>query len=274
MERSTIAWTESTFSPWEGCTKASSGCLHCYAETLNRRLRKHENWGPGAPRRRMSASYWQQPLKWNRKAAETGKPTRVFPSLCDIFDSEGLPDERDRFWELTKATPNLIWLALTKRPQNFGKYLPRDWGTGYQNVWLGVTTETKREAAPRIGLLRETPAVVKFVSAEPLLEDLGQLDLRGIDWMIVGGESGRGARPMSIEWAESIFDQCQAQGVSFFMKQLGRVAHAGGERLNILNEEGRPDGHAGNLEMWPSSLDHLKVRELPAQLVDSMNCKP
>jgi protein gp37 len=158
----------------------------------------------------MSEIYWMQPLKWNRKAAASGKWLRVFPSLCDIFDDEAPQDQRTRFWELTKATPNLVWLVLTKRPQNFGKHLPRDWGSGYRNVWLGVTAENRREAEPRIGLLRETPSVVKFVSAEPLLEDLGELDLRGIDWMIVGGESGRRARPLSIEWAGRIFEQCRA----------------------------------------------------------------
>lgn len=272
MEASSIAWTDSTFSPWEGCTKASSGCLHCYAETRDKRLHQGESWGPGAPRKRMSDNYWMQPLKWNRKAAANGKRLRVFPSLCDIFDSEAPQDQRNRFWELTKVTPNLIWLMLTKRPQNFGAYLPRDWGSGYRNVWLGVTAENGREAGPRIGLLRETLSVGKFVSAEPLLEDLGELDLCGIDWMIVGGESGRGARPMSIKWADRIFQQCRAQRVPFFMKQLGHVALENGKRLNILNEKGRPDSHAGDMEVWPSTLDHLKVRELPHHLIDSTSC--
>lgn len=267
MEQSSIAWTESTFSPWEGCTKASSGCLNCYAESLNRRLRKHENWGPGAPRRKMSEAYWQQPLKWNRKAASAGKVVRVFPSICDLFDDEGLRDDRNRFWDLTKSTPNLAWQALTKRPENFGAFLPRDWGNGYPNVWLGVTAENRREALRRIEILRDTPAVVKFVSAEPLLEDLGQLDLHGIDWIIVGGESGRGARPMAVEWATSLLNQSQAQGVRFFMKQLGRVAYMNNERLVVLNSEGRPDGHAGDPEMWPRSLDHLNVRQVPDLIV-------
>jgi hypothetical protein len=142
--------------------------------------------------------------------------------MADVFDGEAPTDTRRRLWDLIRATPFLDWQILTKRPGNFRRFLPKDWGDGYSNVWLGVTAENRKDALLRIPILQSTPAAIRFVSGEPLLEDLGDLDLTGIDWMIVGGESGRKARPFDVTWATGLIERCKLQRVKVFMKQLGR----------------------------------------------------
>lgn len=177
----------------------------------------------------MSAGNWAKPVCWNREAQKTGIRRRVFcGSMCDVFDKNAPEGQRERLWELIRNTPMLDWQLLTKRAPNIEKYLPADWGDGYDNVWLGVTVENRRHGLGRMARLKQIPAKVHFLSCEPLLEGLGRVDLAGIDWVIVGGESGPYARPMDIAWVGAIRRQCEAQGVPFFFKQWGGRKDKGG----------------------------------------------
>lgn len=233
-ENSNIEWTDHTFNPWIGCTKVSPGCDHCYAETWDARgLQQRESrWGPQADRTRTSAANWNKPRQWDRAAAATGKRARVFcASLADVFDNHAsiLPEWRVDLWKLVDATPHLDWLMLTKRPQNAPRALP-------DNVWIGTTVENQTEADRRIPHLLRAPARIRFLSVEPMLGpvDLERVwmdrvehrfgdsaNLPGLSWVICGGESGPGARPMQPDWARSLRDQCNAAGVAFHFKQWG-----------------------------------------------------
>lgn len=215
-----IAWTDSTWNPWMGCTKVSAGCANCYAETLTRNRMGKSLWGPNATRQVTTADYWRKPLKWNREAAKAGTIHKVFcASLCDVFEDHPIANEtRPKLWDLVRVTPNLAWQILTKRPERILENLPADWHDGYPNVWLGTSVEDMR-VAHRADALRDIPAVVRFISYEPALGPLHDLDLRGIDWVIVGGESGSGYRPMDLDWARSMRLHCEAHDVAFFFKQ-------------------------------------------------------
>jgi protein gp37 len=236
-ENSKIEWTDHTFNPWVGCTKVSPACDHCYAEGWAKRTGQAGLWN--GERRRTSAANWRLPYKWNNAAPLSGPRPRVFcASLADVFDNQAAPEWRRDLWWLIRETPNLDWLLLTKRPQNIVKMLPDNWGEGYPNVWLGTTVENQTEADRRIVALLEVPAVIHFLSCEPLL---GPLDLNsvecgfgtidaldheiapGIDWVIVGGESGPGARPFEERWAQQLKRQCEDALVPFFMKQMSGV---------------------------------------------------
>lgn len=258
MENSKIEWTDHTFNIVHGCTKVSPACQNCYAEAFSHRLGK-DLWGIGKERQVMSERYWRQPLKWNQQADKQGVRKRVFcSSMADVFeDHPTVNQERAKLWNLIEQTPNLDWLLLTKRPENFGRFLP--WTSEHAgeyrlrywpNVWLGTTVENQEWANKRIPKLLEVPAKVHFLSCEPLL---GAIDLTycntaefeyvnvlqphqiavdhsiyenrpGIDWVIVGGESGHGARPMHPSWVRSLRDQCVAASVPFFFKQWGEFA--------------------------------------------------
>ena len=266
MKGTAINWCDNTFNCWEGCTKISPGCTHCYAKVQDdRHLRgEQSHWGPGAPRRIMSDSNWKQPLAWDREAANKGTRPRVFcGSLCDWADDEAPAGQRDRLWEVIRQTPHLDWLLLTKRANNIEKCLPADWGAGYANVWLGVSVENREHGLPRLDILRAIPATVRFASIEPLLEDLGTVDLTSINWAVIGGESGSGARPMDMAWVQSLIKQCRAQGVAPWVKQLGKLPSDKGELLPIFGQNGKPSGHADDWDRWPEHLVHLKVRDLP-----------
>jgi protein gp37 len=226
-EHTAILWTSATFNSWVGCVRIAPGCERCYAAALDARMGGN-HWAGGTPRT-MSASYWKQPLRWDRKAAAEGTRKRVFcGSMCDWTDNRAPAGQRERLWELIRATPNLDWQLLTKRAPNLKRCLPLDWGIGYPNVWLGVTVENRSHGLPRIEHLRRIPAKVRFLSVEPLLEDLGEIDLAGIHWVIVGGESGPHPRPMAIEWVDSLRRQCVAAEVPFFFKQWGGWRDKGG----------------------------------------------
>lgn len=225
-EHSSIEWTDHTFNPWIGCQHVSEGCDFCYAETLmDKRLHRVE-WGPHGKRRRTSESNWREPLAWDIKAAAAGRRDRVFcASLADVFDMRAPVGAREDLFRLIADTPNLIWMLLTKRPQNMALLMPMTWGGGQSvptNVWLGITAENQAEYERRWPLLSESHAPVRFVSYEPAL---GPLDISQCrtkpDWIICGGESGPGARPMHPDWARSMRDQCQAAGVSYLFKQWG-----------------------------------------------------
>lgn len=213
-----IAWTDSTFNPWIGCSKISPGCANCYAAVSPAARFKGIEWGHGKHRQRTSEGYWKQPLAWNQEAAKEGKRPRVFcGSLCDWLDDEIQIGWSLDLLDLVDATPNLDWLMLTKRPENFerlGRDLPA-------NVWLGISAENQEQLERRAGIYIGIPATVHFLSCEPLL---GPLDFRGdvaevASWVIAGGESGPNARPMPDDWVRDIRDQCIIGRVPFFFKQ-------------------------------------------------------
>ncbi|SAK65835.1 phage Gp37Gp68 family protein [Caballeronia pedi] len=266
-ENSKIEWTDHTFNPWEGCQKVGPGCDHCYAETRNARFAGGTaiNWGPGAPRRRTSGANWRKPLHWNAVHADFlykhGRRQRVFcASLADVFDNAvDLLWRRDLF-RLIAETPNLDWLLLTKRIGNVPTML-RHIGVDHlpRNVWLGATIVNQEEADRDIPKLVSIDARVRFLSMEPLLGPV-QLDqfhpsrepalpplLYGIDWVIVGGESGRDARPMHPVWARSLRDQCAAAGLPFLFKQWGEWRH-----MTVDEQRANPSAVArGNTSAWP-----------------------
>jgi protein gp37 len=241
---SKIEWCDHTFNPWIGCTKVSPGCANCYAEGESKR-RGWAQWGRGQPRHHTSETYWKQPIQWNRRASLSGVRERVFcASLADVFDPE-VPDEwRFALFRTIIETPHLDWLLLTKRPEIAHDFYHNKIGLRDEtirekflpNVWLGVSVEDQTRADERIPVLLEIPAVVHFLSCEPLL---GPVDLAAWfccngktgpcsrhrpDWIICGGESGHGARPMHPDWALSLRKQCAAAGVPFFFKQWGEFA--------------------------------------------------
>jgi len=250
MKNSKIEWCDHTHNAWEGCTKVSPGCANCYAEESNKRYHDGKHWGPGAPRLLRSDAYWKEPLKWNKEAQSSGVRQRVFSSsFADWLDEEGPIDQLARLLGLIHDTPNLDWLLLTKRPQNWRSRLeaslePASWpgrsrfvvgwlkGNPPLNVWVGTTVEDQQRADERIPELLKIPAKIRFLSCEPLL---GQVDLKlnrnshslqrtigqDIHQVICGGESGPKARPMHPEWARSLRDQCENAGVPFFFKQWG-----------------------------------------------------
>lgn len=267
MENSGIEWTDHTFNPWWGCMKVSDGCKNCYAETLDHRW-NGGHWGPNSDRKVMSEAYWKGPLKWNRDAALLGVKKRVFcASMADVFeDHKQVRESRLRLMGLIAQTPNLNWQLLTKRPENIMRLLwdcfaiaPADhpallmlhaWvdGTPPPNVWMGTTVENQK-AEDRIPHLLAAPAVIHFLSCEPLI---GHVDLskyiEQLDWIICGGESGHGARPMDETWAMNLRAYCHMEGVAFFMKQ--------GSQNNW------PDYK--NIESFPAP---LQLRELPNIIV-------
>ena len=224
MENSKISWTDHTFNPWIGCSRVSQGCVNCYAENMMDHRYHRAKWGPGQARQLTSDANWKKPLAWNRVAAAIGRRFKVFcASLADVFDAEVPQEWRERLWRLIAETPNLDWLLLTKRPENFNFLSwPTD-GVPYPNVWLGVSAENETEALKRIPILRAWNAAIKFVSAEPLLGDISSVDFSGIDWIIPGGESGSGARPINIEWVRSLIRAAEKAGAQIWVKQMGEL---------------------------------------------------
>jgi len=220
-QKTEIPWTHATFNPWWGCAKVSPACDGCYAERWARRF--GVRWGHGQARRYFGEKHWDEPRRWNAKCARQGTTKRVFcASMADVFDTGVEQSHRERLWTLIQETPSLTWLLLTKRIGNVAKMLPRDWGNGYPNVWLGSTVVNQQEIDRDIPKLGATPARIRFLSMEPLLEAV-EIQSGGIDWVIVGGESGHSARSMSIDWVRSLRDQCQAAGIRFFVKQLSEI---------------------------------------------------
>ncbi len=217
-----ISWTDHTFNPWAGCTKVSPACDNCYAEKDTHR-RQFVEWGKDAARRRTSESYWNQLAKWNRAAEREGVRRRVFiGSWCDIMeDRPELQPIREELYPRIKAATWLDVLLLTKRPQNFRRFLLQEWlEKPLPNVW-GMTTVETPTYLWRVEALRETPFAIRGLSMEPLLGDFPAMDWTGIHWAIVGGESQHGARPMQAEWARGLRDQCVTAGVAYHFKQWG-----------------------------------------------------
>lgn len=219
-DHSNIEWTDATWNPVRGCTKISPGCIHCYAETFAERFRGV----PGHPYEqgfdlRLVPEKLNEPLKWSA-------PRMVFVnSMSDLFHDRVPDDYIEQVADVMVKANWHTYQVLTKRADRLQQLLSGKLcrAAAAANIWWGVSVENKKYGLPRIDFLRQTPAQVRFLSIEPLLEDLGELNLSRIHWAIVGGESGRGARPMEREWVLSILRQCRVQDVRFFFKQWGGV---------------------------------------------------
>jgi len=241
-----IEWTEQTWNPTTGCTKVSPGCTHCYAEVMSHRLNamKATGYDNGFDISILEERLIQ-PLK--RK-----KPTKYFVnSMSDLFH-DGIPDSFiDKVFDVINNTPQHIYQILTKRAFRMASYFESR--KVPSNAWIGVTVEDKEYGAPRIDKLRSIDAAIRFLSIEPLLEDLGKVNLDDIHWVIVGGESGPNARPMKEEWVINIKNRCHHSGASFFFKQWGgwgsdgkkRSKKANGRSLRGQTFNGMPDATVG-----------------------------
>lgn len=292
-ENSLIQWTDHTFNPWRGCHKISEGCKNCYAEALVTKRQGLPVWGQDAARKVAAESTWQNPVKWNRDAARDGVKRRVFcASLADVFEDYRGPDRlaisaaRERLFALILSTPNLIWLLLTKRPENVRHMVPPAWLQAFPaNIWIGCTAENQDRAEQRVPHLLSVPAVVRFVSYEPALGPVDWTRLRmlpvdsdpqaylnaltghvagpddvlshHIDWLIVGGESGPGARPFNPVWADWAVSQCKTAGVPVFVKQMGsNPTLRGGSGWGPIK-----DRKGGEMAEWSAQ---LRIRQIPS----------
>jgi len=266
-DKSDIEWTDATWNPVTGCSKVSPGCAHCYAETLSLRF----GWSrlPWTPDNAVEnvvlhPERLDQPLRWPR-------PRMIFVnSMSDLFH-ELVPFEFvDRIWDVMADAPRHIFQVLTKRPERMAAYLA-DTGRGgdpLPNVWLGTSIENARWVG-RADALRQAGAAVRFISAEPLLGPLDGLDFSGIHWVIAGGESGIGHRPMRLEWLRQLRDLSADAGVAFFFKQWGgRTPKAGGRELDGRTWDEYPEPSIQRERHLPGLVTPRRlVPELVAELV-------
>lgn len=257
-KNSKIAWCHHTFNPWIGCSKVHTGCLNCYAEELMANRYGRVKWGPSGTRSKTKT--WGQPIAWNAEAAKLGVRYKVFcASLADVFeDRPELTVWRTELFQLIDKTPYLDWLLLTKRPENIQQMWP---DSDYRhNVWCGTSPcdqKTSENSIDKLGksrLLYDTA----FLSCEPLV---GPIKLRKwlkeawIDWVIVGGESGRNARVCDLNWLYSIDDETNRFNVALFVKQLGsNVVDVNGNKLITKSSKGDDPSE------WPND---LVIREFP-----------
>ena len=214
MRKSKIEWTEKTWNPSAGCSKISQGCNNCYAETMAKRLQ-----GTGIVGYENGFKFNVVPSRLNDPFKRKKATVYFVNSMSDIFHENMPVDYLNRIFKVIEDTPHHTYQILTKRAERMCQYLsvreiPK-------NIWLGVTVDNRKEGLPRIDKLRNLNAKVLFLSVEPLLEDLGKMNLENIDWVIVGGESGNKARPMDKEWVINIKQQCETEGIAFFFKQWG-----------------------------------------------------
>lgn len=243
-ENTKIEWCDHTFNPWIGCTKVSPACDHCYAEALMDTRMGRATWGPGEDRVRTSTSNWQQPRKWDRAASRAGTRPFVFcASLADVFDNEVPEHWRDELFRLINWTPHLVWLLLTKR---IGNVIAMTYKIGGlpSNVAIGATianqSEYDRDVWKLDSIKRELQPMFTFGSFEPLLGPV-RLDGHAPDWIIVGGESGRSARPMNLDWARTMRTDATLNGRVFNFKQVGgRGSDKGGHELDGRTWFARP----------------------------------
>jgi protein gp37 len=302
-----IEWATHTLNWWTGCEHVSPACAHCYAEAWARRAGRDFS-----ERRLTTEANRRKPLKWEANATEFerehGHRQRIFVnSLSDVFDNKVPQEWRDSLFEMIRRTPSLDYLLLTKRIGNAERMLPADWGDGYPNVWLGATVANQEEAERDIPKLLAVSARVRFLSIEPML---GPLDLEypesmfpngpqmccdgrecgcmgrpidppllyGINWVIVGGESGSGARSFNIQWARDLVAQCRGSGTAVFVKQLGARPYlqvtrsssvtAPSMKLHIAEMQlestiSLSDRKGGDIREWP---EDLRVRQFPDQV--------
>lgn len=243
--KSRIEWTQQTWNPSTGCTKISPGCKHCYAEVMARRLHAMSTLGyENEFQLTIHPDRLSQPL-------QRRTPTLYFVnSMSDLFH-EDVPDTFiDQVFQVIAETPRHTYQVLTKRATRLPIYFAKR--PCPPNVWLGVSVEDRTYGIPRIESLRQVDAKIRFLSIEPLLQDLGSLDLEGIHWLIVGGESGPKARPMRSEWVENIWRQADAAGVGFFFKQWGTWG-ADGKRRNKKANGRLLNGRTW--DAWPQSVE-------------------
>lgn len=260
MKDSKIGWTHHTFNPWWGCEKITPECKNCYADAFAKRTGNTGLWGPGRTFRTFGDKHWAEPLKWNEAAKRAGERHRVFcASMADVFDHEAPDELRERLLDLIGATPHLDWLLLSKRLSN----VPLGF-VFRPNVWLGGTCGHSKSLPNVHALIRRT-AAVRFISAEPLLEDITEWlspsedfsrddQFDGVDWVIIGGESGPGARPFDLAWARSLIALCRDLGAAVFVKQLGARPMLNGAPLKLKDRKG---------EDWSEWPEDLRIREFP-----------
>ncbi|HEY9669011.1 MAG TPA: phage Gp37/Gp68 family protein [Coleofasciculaceae cyanobacterium] len=253
-----IEWTDRTWNPTTGCNKVSPGCTHCYAEALTKRF--HKNF-PNGFDLTLHPERLEEPKHWR-------KPSRIFVnSMSDLFHEKVPISFLQDVFEVIRETPWHIYQILTKRPERLVELAPKlDW---HENIWIGVSVETQ-DYVHRVDYLRKVPAKVRFLSCEPLLGHL-QLDLTDIHWVIVGGESGNRCRPMKLEWAQSIRDQCKEAGVAFFFKQWGgRTPKAGGRLLDGSIWDEMPQAWKLYRQQWGeySIVSSRQSRKAPKVLVE------
>src|SRR3989475_1924666 len=261
---STIEWTDATWNPLRGCTKVSPGCKHCYAETFAERFRGV----PGHPYEygfdlRLVPEKLAEPLRW-----KTSRMVFV-NSMSDLFHEE-VPDEY--VVAVAKVMQHADWhtfQVLTKRAERLRRLLSTKlkFAAALPHIWWGVSVEDQRFGLPRVQHLRAAPARVRFLSVEPLLEEIGPLDLTGIHWVIVGGESGAGARPLDQAWVESIRDQCEDQGVAFFFKQWGGFQKKkAGRALDGRTYDGMPSMAVAKSPVEDERVRRMREVELLARM--------
>lgn len=285
---SSIEWTDHTFNAWHGCEKVSPACTNCYAEAQSVRY-GFKIWGKAAPRRFFGQKHWNEPHRWDIEAKVDGVRRRVFVnSMSDTFeDRPDLVPWRLKLFDLIQDCRGLDWLLLTKRPQNIRRMVPRSWlNDPPLNVWFGTTVENQEEAGRRIPDLLQVPARIRFLSCEPLLapvnlkkyfpkpmyhcsecgrelmhsecQKCGTFDntvsneIRGVDWVIAGGESGSAARATEKVWIEKLRDDCSNAGVPFFFKQLGTSA---AKLYDLQDHKGADPAE------WP---EDLRVQQFPS----------
>jgi len=251
-DKSRIEWTDATWNPIRGCTKISPGCKHCYASTFAERFRGV----PGHPFEQgfdllLVPDKLDDPLHWK-------KPRRIFVNSMSDFFHEGVSDEYIiRVANVMMEANWHTYQVLTKRSERMRDMVNSKLSFAAQapHIWWGVSAEDKKFGLPRIAHLQEAGVAVRFVSAEPLLEDLDSINLTGINWLIIGGESGHGARPFHLDWAWNLIRECNRQKVACFMKQVGRQPWDSGQHLKLADAKG------GDPTEWPVD---LRVREFPS----------
>lgn len=226
MAETQIEWTDATWNPVAGCTIMSAGCTHCYAMEMARRLEAMgvEKYA-GLTRKSGNRSIWNGVVREDREALEIPhrwrKPRKIFVnSMSDLFHDKISDAFILEVWRVMRETPRHNYQILTKRPDRMAEFVSRHVADILPNVWLGTSVENQ-DVADRIADLRAAPARIRFISFEPLIGPVGEIDLSGIHWAIVGGESGRFARPIREDWIDQIYRQCQTWDTAFFFKQWG-----------------------------------------------------
>jgi protein gp37 len=249
--RSRIEWTDQTWNPVTGCSNVSPGCKHCYARVFAERLR-----AMGVPGYEGGFEVTLHPDRLTQPLQRT-KPTLYFVnSMSDLFHEKVPFSFIAKIFDIVRACPQHQFQILTKRPDRMRKFFENN--SVPKNAWLGVSVENKTHGIPRIPHLLKVRATTRFLSIEPLIDDPGPIPLKGIHWVIVGGESGNGARPMKPEWVRKIRDQCQRLSVPFFFKQWGAWG---------------PDGMRRSKKVNGRSLDGREWDELPSILTNTRTGK-